>query len=1043
MSDFTVSRRRLLKTAGIAGLGAVFLGGGLLGLSTCRRETGGAPENPLVDIGEEAGPYGVWREMRSWLRTSPDHTLGRAAALVEAGDVVEIHRFVRDEIRLVPGRGDRFSLGSTVLWGKRAALRAGAGTAREKAEILAHLLRQTGRVAKVVEAAPLSREEAATTFFRDTEPEFAPPIGPDTFETWRRRLGARPEETITADLRQQENRVETTRTELEKLIRQQGIPRNWGQYNDRAYGRVPVVRFEEKDGQVFYADPIRPGAEIKTSLGRTSEAAAPEGLLPVVISLAFTTMDAPDQPVEVARSEWTAHDVCGRQVRLGFKPVQGTAELLASRVGDVRTFTPFLSIQAIDGEEMETEKAVHMGQTFTLSGDVMSVNEEGAVILNGQQIVAGAAPRQAQKVATVQVKADAARYPDMRLLVWPRDADGQIVDGLTQEEFSVSDEGDRMMHLLRVQDRAPSILFLSDESLSMPGEFRGDSGESMLALVESVRRAALKVHAAATVNVRATDSNLWENVIKTLGTKVDLIVYATDGHVKGRIPTAQERAPLALGPRIITMNVRGNLDLLRRRSDSNVFDEMASLTSGKALDVNNGNASAIEAAVLEFLEQEGRELPYELGYHVPGGETGMRSAGVTIGAATGEASYQAGAAVAPPKGLASLRVTVRIGDREVERVIGGHAGGGPVSQADIDHLRGAVLGTHILAFEGPPPSFSTLMDDVLTARLSFERFDRAVAEEDGMLTIIEAMEAGYHVLPGELATLMMRTGPSAGEDFCFAEQGMRCVYFASHPVLNDDKIITRVDILPTSKTYVLSPHTEVMMAMSMEAGLKLASAEAALFPGENTFDLLDGKLLTLLNSDLYASNSVSPDQIAAWDRREDKFGEIFRRPGHLTFCAQDLSTQASWVVDMETSEVYALLPDMSGGGHRARRIEQQLVELDRVVSMMNRLAQGGGKAAAGMLNPLGAHALGVAATYGQNLARIYAAASMAVILMDSRGIEPAVKLALASMACENVKTISLGVFGAGKSASRAVEVFSMAESVAGAAGAHSPFSCSM
>ncbi|MBY9068169.1 hypothetical protein K1X12_14755 [Hyphomonas sp. WL0036] len=830
---------------------------------------------------------------------------------------------------------------------------------------------------------------------------------------------------------------------MAELIRKQGIPRNWGKYSDRAYGRVPMVRFEEKDGQVFYADPIRPGAEIATSLGRADEAAEPEGLLPVVISLAFTTMDAPGQPVEVARCEWTAQDVCGRQVRLGFKPVQDTAELLASRVGDVRTFTPFLSIQAIDGEQMETEKAVHMGQTFTLSGDVMSVNGEGTVILNGQQVVVGAAPRQAQKVATVEVKADAARYPDMRLLVWPRDVDGRMVDNLTPEEFLVSDEGDRMMHLLRVQDRAPSILFLSDESLSMPGEFRGDSGASMLALVENVRRAARKVHPRATVNVRATNSNLWENIIKTLGTKVDLIVYATDGHIKGSIPTVQERATLALGPRIIAMNVRGNLDLLRKRSDSNVFDEMASLTRGKALDVNKGNASAIEAAVLEFLEQEGRELPYELGYHLPGGQLGMRSVDVTVGPVTGQTNYQVGAAVAAPKGLASLRLTVKIGDREVERVIGGHSGFGPVVQADIDHVMGAVFGVHLLAFEGPPPSFSTLMDDVLAARLSFERFDRAVAEEDGMLTIIEAIEEGHHFLPGELATLMMRTGLGAGEDFCFAEQGMRCVYFASHPVLNDDRIITRVDILPTSMTYVISPHTEVVMEKSMQAGLKLASAEAALFPGENTFDLLAGKLLTLLNPDLYTSDSISPDQVAAWERQREKLEGIFRRPGHLAFCAQDFSTQASWVVDLETSEVYALLPDMSGGGHKTSRIEQQLTELDRVVSMMNRLAQGGGTAANGMLNPLGAHALGVAATYGQNLARIYAAASMAIILLDSRGIEPAVKLALASMACENVKSISLGVFGAGKSANRAVEVFSMAENVAGAAGAHSPFSCSM
>lgn len=1042
MSDWTVTRRRLLKTTGIVGSGVAILGAGILGLRACEGDPEKGVVDSLVGPGNEADPYAVWREMQARLRSSPDHTKGRAAALIAAEDVAAIHRFVRDEIRLVPARGDRFQLGSEVHWGHRAALRAGAGTAREKAEILAEMIRQTGRGAEVVETDTLSRDETAATFFRNVESEFDPPIEPGTMENWRRRLGERPSETVTADLRKQEDRVEATRDELAGLTEQQGMPRDWSRYDDRAYGRVPVVRFREADGQLLYADPVRPNADIAATVGRLHEASPPEGILPVEVSLAFTTMDEPEKLVQIARAQWTAEDVCGRQVKIGFKPAQGIAELLASRVGDLRTFTPFVSIQALDGEDVLIENAVVMGETFTLSGDVLSVDKDGSVTLNGEATGPQDRSGKAGEVVGVDIAVDATRYPDMRLLVWPRDADGRVVDGLGSGDFAVSDQGERLPHLLRVQNRAPRILFLSDSSLSMPGEFRGDGGDAMLALVDRVGEAARRVHPGASVTVRATNSNLWEHVIKMVGTQVDLIVYATDGHVKGWIPTAQERAPLAMGPKIIAMNVRGNLDRLRRRSGSNVFDEMAVLTNGHALDVVEGDASAIEAAIVEFLELEGRDLPYQLGYRVAGGGPGTRTVDVSVGPATGPADYEAAASVLPPSIMASLRLTVKIGDRKVERVIGGHAGFGVVSQTDIDHLSGAVLGTHLLAFEGSPPSFSTILDDVLTARLSLEKLDRTVAEEDGMLTVIEALEEGHHVFPGELATLTMRAGPLAGEDYCFAEQGMRCVYYASHPILNDDRIITRIDILPTSRTFLISPDIRNIVPRAFAAGLRLAAAEAALFPGGNTFDLLQGKALAPFSADLHAENGLSTEQAAAWRASEVALGTIFPRPGHTRFCAQDQSSAASWVVDLETAEVYALLPNLSGGGERARRIEQQLAELDRVVSMLNLLSQGVG--AAGVLNPVGAHSLAMVAAYGQNLARIYAAASMGIILMDTRGIEPAVKLAIASMACENVKGIALGVFGgAGKSANRAVEIFSMAESVAGAAGASSPFSCPM
>lgn len=135
----------------------------------------------------------------------------------------------------------------------------------------------------------------------------------------------------------------------------------------------------------------------------------------------------------------------------------------------------------------------------------------------------------------------------------------------------------------------------------------------------------------------------------------------------------------------------------------------------------------------------------------------------------------------------------------------------------------------------------------------------------------------------------------------------------------------------------------------------------------------------------------------------------------------------------QTAEVFALLPNGSGGGQQHERIQQALSELDRVMAVMNLLATAVGSA--GALFTMGGASLAIVAAYGQNLARLYAAASVSILLMHAGAIEPVLRKALASMACEAAKTIGLGVFGnAGRVAGRAVTIFSVREGTVGMLG---------
>jgi hypothetical protein len=1042
MGEQGVSRRGVLKTGAGVGLAALVLGGGGFALHSCRRIDG-------LNFGEQGldDAYEIWRQVRAALRTSPDHTASRAKALVAAGDVATIHRFVRDDIRLVSGAGHRFLLGSHVKWGARAALRAGAGTAREKAEILADLIRQTGREANVVELPEFPREDGPGIFYRDFAPGFAPQVGKEQVERWRKALG---QPALDVDAAAPERETGRLAGELLAQIPEEQRERiGRHRYENRLEGYVPVVRFTEADGGELYADPIRPDAElVPVGTARERPARDPVGMLPVTVTLTATVLDESVAPYEIARAEWTADEVAGRQVRIGFKPFGDTQSVLASRIGDLRAFTPFLSIQALDGSALDPARAMVMGESFTLEGDRITHSDDGVVEMNGKRLGDGAASGRADDVASIEVEADAARFPDMRLHIRPKSSDGTIVDGLTCGDFALADEGERVAHLLHDRDRAPSILFLADASGSMPKEFIGAGawglGSAMQELIAKVETMAKQVHPQALVTVQSTDSNMWRHLLKNVGSSANLIIYATDGDLDGPQPTPEQIAALGTGPKAVVMDVRAKLESRRERyGEANIFDAMARATNGVALNVSAEDTAEVEEAIRRSLNEEARDLPYILSYRVLNPTEGTRKAGATIGKASGEASYEVGATAAPARKVAALHVTVRIGGHEIKRLLAGHDGRDGLTPDKQNELHGAMLGTHLLALEGPPPSVSTVLDDIITARLSTELLHKAARDKSKSLgDMLAALDKGFFTLPNEQAALLMRSAPLSGKDFAFAEQGMRAVLHSEYPIVNTSQMVGKVDILPFSHAHIITPDRAVLIEKAFNASLMLAAGEAALFT-TSTAAALKGKPLALLTSELYHKQepALDAEKRAAWGAFMRQVDRMFPQ-GHITVTAADASTQASWAVSRATGEIFALLPDGSGGGHLTKGLERQLADLDKAISLLNLLATGAG--AAGLVNPVGGVALAIVAAYGQSLARLYAAASMSVMLMDTSGMDPIMRNALVGLACNVAKSVFLGVFSAaGQVATNAVNIFAAGEGAWGAAGGSSPTFCAI
>ena len=93
------------------------------------------------DAGPPLDPFAAMAELLAALRKSPDHLPARADALVAQKDPQALLDFVRDELATLL-RGLPFGTTGEVMWGSRATLRGGLGTAREKAELLAELYRR-------------------------------------------------------------------------------------------------------------------------------------------------------------------------------------------------------------------------------------------------------------------------------------------------------------------------------------------------------------------------------------------------------------------------------------------------------------------------------------------------------------------------------------------------------------------------------------------------------------------------------------------------------------------------------------------------------------------------------------------------------------------------------------------------------------------------------------------------------------------------------------------------------------------------------------
>ncbi len=689
-----LSRRTFLAGTGAASMAAL-----LAACGSTPRPTPSAPPSPSpspsptpTPVPAPAGYFDAIAELRDAVRGSPDHLVAEADRLVAAGDPAAILRFVRETIVTYPA-GFR-NTGDVLLgrrWGTRATLRGGAGTPREKADLLAELYRRAGLDAEVVRV-EAQIADPVSIFREATRPSFEPAISPGRLELVRAVLGLPAAVTVPAPL--DPGGTASARLADELLARFGTPPEAQEPFEARPVTALPMVRVTRPGGDLL-ADPVGGGGLTVGGGQRLVAARAADDTLQVQITVEVARSDAPHQPFPLVEGRWSADDLVGRRLFVGFiPPVESLEELVAIRPRDVSVVVPVLTVRGPDLDPDATRALAVRGTAVTLGGDLVDIDAEDGITRVGGEPIGSVTPDPAliAAIRSIEVIPDPVGFPSVGLGVRALGADGSRVEGLSAPAFQIVEEGTAVgFGLSRSVAPPPRILILLDDSSSIPAEFR-DAGAATVArrlaerLLGADPRARLRV---AMVNVdeatpagdwtsdpaeverQATKhsgygSQLWELLADAAKLRPTVVVFVTDGEATdGSSPISTPPPGLAarvrVGPPAIVIGV-------------GKVDEAGLAALGAAGRLGAFPVTAQDEAVDVVVRALGEapEPSYLFRYSAPpdGPATRRVEVRLTGTAVVGRATYEvpAEAERARPTSLSGLFLTVRVGRTEVRRV---------------------------------------------------------------------------------------------------------------------------------------------------------------------------------------------------------------------------------------------------------------------------------------------------------------------------------------------------------------------------------------
>lgn len=913
---------------------------------------GGADDDAGVDAGPGLDAFDVWRAVRDALRESDDHLPARADELVEAGDPEALFVFVRDAIATLPPSAAGFSgAPANQRWGTRATLRGGAGTPREKAGLLRALYERAGLAASVVVGTVDQGAFDPAEVVRAAAPQaFNPPLSDDEVALYRSVLGLSGPPEVIVPLDEDQADSAALAASLLPLAPAVGAVA----FDASTLTQLPLVRVVV-DGVPTYANPNLPGiafgdAGTLAEPTPTSGANPPEGL---VVRLEAARSDAPFDRFLLVERTWTADEVAGRRVHLGFVPAAPAEQLLALTPNDVDVFIPVLAVDGAGLEAAETEALRAVGDPVSRGGDRLVVGADDSVTLNGEPLGSGASdPATLASVTDLALSVQAGAFPRVQLRVSATDLAGATVGGLGADAFTVREEGAEVPFVLK-QNQAPPprVVLLVDASTSIPPEYRGAgavdlANQILTGLYTAYPDAWVKVGTiffgadfastawatdlataqtqAAWLETATGSSELWQALADANDERPTVILVVTDGDAND-VPEAEHLTAIAGGVPVLSVGV-GTVNQA-------VLDEVSALSGGSSTSVAMPQ-DAVDAALVEIDARavEDYLITYRADPEGPATRTVM--VGVDDERVTAQATYEVPVSPAPAPALSGLYLTLRVGNREVTRTLAGYDEGYTtaavtVPEADLDDVVATLFGRVTLAVEGPAPRASVWLTEWYEEKLRLEPLVDAWQAGDEAAKQA-AVEGGLLVTPAALFLAATPVPQSPGTPLTY-EAGLNVstlVQKARFGVGWEQGL----DLFALRRWGTAAGDPSAAYAQTLARSASLAVVEAGLFP-TSTRSELEGLALRAFPSGSASSALVDldPEVRARWEQLEDPFGTS------ATLILPDAGAPyAFWAVDEASGSLVGVLPDLSGGATRTE-LEANLSATNNLLDLVGQI----------------------------------------------------------------------------------------------------------
>jgi hypothetical protein len=867
----------------------------------------------------------AWERVRLALRTSPDHLPARADEVVATKDPAKIFEFVRDAIATYPPQTDSFySAVSTQRWGTRGTLRGGAGTPREKAELLVELYERAGLRAEVIRGTPdPAKIDGKKVLYRAFGPAFAPVMSAPEILEWNAALGhpmPRPRTAIDLDGRRA--------TALgSSLIG--ALPTTLTAPFDFAFTDMPLVRVQV-NGEWKYANPLAPDAAFGDAMasGEPTPTGNPGATQTVRVALEAARADDPYTRFTLVEGSFDAEDLIGRRIQVGFAPPVPLSTLIRMRVQDVETLVPVISVVGPDLAKADSDRLAVVGDMFSLGGDLYTQDAMGALSVNGEPVAAGVTdPAVIARVASVQARPQGNAYPRVGVTVSALDAAGKPVPRLGASAFEVKEDGKPVsFSLSRNEAPPPRVVLLFDASTSLPAEFRGAGAVTIGNQIVSglyaahpaarVRVATIYFGARFVTNTWATtlaeaqaqvgnlatapgSSEIWQALYEVEKQGPTVVIMMTDGDATDD-PESHYTAALASGVPVLSIAVGTVVQP--------TLDEISRLSGGSSVPASQ-QQQMINAAIAEIAARSVED--YRLSYQAPAGGPTTRNVTVTINAKAGSGTYTVPATPVTPKAISGLYLTLGVTGRQETLPVAGFAKGystafPEITQAMLDDVRSLLLGRISIAVEGAAPPGSVVLEDWIRERQALKPlYDAVVARDEP--AVMKALESGFNLSPAKLP-LSQPPLPNARSTSGLTFETAPRLATMIQKARPGGAVTRQLSLFPLSQWATAADDPRDAWERTLKATAGLAVVESELFTGSSTEELLAGQALTLMDPSAADTQAgLTPAEQLQWAELTKPFNGEYKvlvpvKPGPF------------WAIHQPSGSVIGMLPDGTGSG---------------------------------------------------------------------------------------------------------------------------------